>query len=155
MAAHEIPMVKEKNISVFNRDARANEGYLYSQTVRLSARLSNTRTSDAIQNLYDYRGKTVLDIGCGDGTFTLEFLERGAARVVGFDAAADAVERARRISAGRPEIEFEAVDVYHVQPRPERFDLAVLRGVLHHLYEPERAIRNLSALARSFVIVEP
>jgi len=43
----------------------------------------------------DLRGRRVLDIGCGDGTFSLALAERGAA-VVGIDASADMIEAARQ-----------------------------------------------------------
>src|SRR3954452_23175874 len=49
--------------------------------------------ADAIP--HDLRGKTVLDIGCNGGFFSLEMKRRGADRVLGIDADDRYLEQAR------------------------------------------------------------
>lgn len=44
---------------------------------------------------FDFRGKTVLDFGCGSGMASRRFCERGA-RVIGIDPDQDLLERAKR-----------------------------------------------------------
>jgi 2-polyprenyl-3-methyl-5-hydroxy-6-metoxy-1,4-benzoquinol methylase len=43
-------------------------------TAESSAQLANARISQSIAESYDFSGKRILDLGCGDGTYTLEFL---------------------------------------------------------------------------------
>lgn len=49
----------------------------------------------ALRRLADFRGKTVLELGCGDGRLTLGIAE-DAASVLAFDPDADVVGRARQ-----------------------------------------------------------
>lgn len=49
----------------------------------------------ALRRLADFRGRRVLELGCGDGRLTAGFAE-DAAHVLAFDPDAEAVERARR-----------------------------------------------------------
>lgn len=43
----------------------------------------------------DVRGKTILDLPCGDGTYSRAFARRGAASVLGVDLSGSMIERAR------------------------------------------------------------
>jgi SAM-dependent methyltransferase len=95
----------------------------------------------------------VIDLGCGSGRLFRPLLEGGATRIVGIDGSPSLLARAeQRIvaddrlraahEAGR--IELETGDVRHVR-RSERFELAILAGVLAHLDGPEEAVRALSS----------
>ena len=48
----------------------------------------------ALRRLADFRGRTVLEVGCGDGRLTLGIAEH-AAHVLAFDPDEEAVARAR------------------------------------------------------------
>lgn len=59
-------------------------------------------------------GKTLLDLGCGDGGFALAMLRAGAAHVIGWDISPQAVEIAQRqadVEGFGPRAEFRAVRV--------------------------------------------
>jgi SAM-dependent methyltransferase len=148
-------MAEERNVRAFNRDAAAHEGYVYTTSDKLSCRLSNARMTRAILELGSVAGKRVIDIGCGDGTYTAELAAAGATSVLGVDAADVAVERARANCAGRDNVSFEVVDIYSLEAPAERFDLAVVRGILHHLYDVERAIERVAKVADVIVVLEP
>lgn len=143
------------NVGQFDGDASAHGGYVYTRTERLSARLSNGRMSRAMEAAASYAGKTVLDIGCGDGTFTAELADLGPRSILGLDPAQRAVERARDSCAARPNVEFQVGNVYELSHWDRRFDIVVLRGVLHHLPEPERAVRIACGLGHEVVVLEP
>jgi 2-polyprenyl-3-methyl-5-hydroxy-6-metoxy-1,4-benzoquinol methylase len=49
----------------------------------------------ALRRLADFRGRRVLELGCGDGRLTVP-IARDARHVLALDTDADAVERARR-----------------------------------------------------------
>src|SRR4051794_596942 len=89
----------------------------------------------------DLSGKTVLDIGCNAGFYSLEMKRRGADRVVGIDSDPVYLAQARFAAEVRgAEIEFRELDVYHVESLNEKFDLVLFMGVLYHLRHPLLAL---------------
>ena len=90
----------------------------------------------------DLSGKSVLDIGCNAGFYSVEMKRRGAARVLGIDADERYLEQARLVSdaLGFQNVEFRRLDVYDVGAIGERFDLVVFMGVLYHLRHPLLAL---------------
>ena len=89
----------------------------------------------------DLSGRTVLDIGCNAGFYSLEMKRRGADRVVGIDSDETYLAQAR-FAAGvcGAEIEFRQLSVYDVASLRERFDLVLFMGVLYHLRHPLLAL---------------
>jgi tRNA (mo5U34)-methyltransferase len=90
----------------------------------------------------DLSGKSVLDIGCNAGFYSIEMKRRGAARVVGIDSDERYLAQASLASEtlGFSDIEFIKLDVYNVGALGERFDLVIFRGVLYHLRHPLLAL---------------
>src|SRR5213596_3663965 len=90
----------------------------------------------------DLTGKTVLDIGCNAGFYSIEMKRRGADRVVGIDSDDRYLSQARLASRalGFDGIEFRKMSVYDVAALGERFDLVIFMGVLYHLRHPLLAL---------------
>src|SRR4051794_33024300 len=90
----------------------------------------------------DLTGRSVLDIGCNAGFYSIEMKRRGAERVVGVDSDERYLAQARLASdvLGYPDIEFHKLDVYDVGTLGERFDLVIFMGVLYHLRHPLLAL---------------
>ena len=137
----------------FDLDVELNEGYRYTTNAPLSSRLANDRLTDATLDLVPLAGRSLIDVGCGDGTYTGDLARRGSpSRVVGVDPSPRAVEAA----AGRhPELRFEVGDAGWLEETPERFDVAVARGVLHHADDPARLLRAIGRVAGTVVVIEP
>ncbi|MEH6627070.1 MAG: class I SAM-dependent methyltransferase [Motiliproteus sp.] len=149
----------KKNVSQFDEDVRNTGSYAYTAE-RLSARFANTCISDSISQAYDFSGKTVLDLGCGDGAYTLEFPSLGVKEVVGVDPASVAIEAANATAQKlglETAVKFEVGNIYALESylADDRFDCIVLRGVLHHLPDPARAIACLASFGGTIVILEP
>ena len=89
---------------------------------------------------HDFRGKLVLDVGCGMGRFA-EVATRWGARVVGVDLST-AAEVAAKNLADREFIGFQA-DVFSLPFAPESFDCIYSMGVLHHTPDCEKAVKVL------------
>ncbi len=89
----------------------------------------------------DLSGRTVLDVGCNAGFYSMEMKRRGAERVVGIDSDPRYLAQAR-FAAGVNglDIELRLMDVYQVARLRERFDLVLFMGVLYHLRHPLLAL---------------
>lgn len=89
----------------------------------------------------DLTGKTVLDIGCNAGFYSIEMKRRGADRVVGIDSDERYLAQARYASGVLgEEIEFRNMSVYDVGSLGEKFDVVIFMGVLYHLRHPLLAL---------------
>jgi tRNA (mo5U34)-methyltransferase len=89
----------------------------------------------------DLSGKTVLDIGCNAGFYSLEMKRRGAARVLSVDYDEGYLRQARfAAQITGLDIEFAQLSVYDVGALGERFDLVLFLGVLYHLRHPLLAL---------------
>jgi tRNA (mo5U34)-methyltransferase len=89
----------------------------------------------------DLSGKTVLDIGCNAGFYSIEMKRRGAARVVGIDSDERYLAQARfAADVLEADIEFQNLSVYDVGKLGEKFDVVIFMGVLYHLRHPLLAL---------------
>jgi tRNA (mo5U34)-methyltransferase len=89
----------------------------------------------------DLSGRTVLDIGCNAGFYSLEMKRRGAARVLGIDSDERYLAQARFAAQTLgQDIEFRNLSVYQVGSLQERFDMVLFLGVLYHLRHPLLAL---------------
>lgn len=93
----------------------------------------------------DLSGRSVLDIGCNAGFYSIEMKKRGAARVVGVDSDDMYLNQARFAAevSGFHDIEFRNMSVYDVGQLGEKFDLVIFMGVLYHLRHPLLALDTL------------
>jgi len=142
-------------VQPFERDVQEHGGYQYTSD-RLSCRLANARISDAVLAGASFAAKRVIDIGCGDGTYTREIATLARpARIHGVDPAAQAIAVARAGSAGDPAISFAVASAYELPHGADEFDVAVVRCVLHHVDQPRQAIAEALRVAPTVVVVEP
>ena len=89
----------------------------------------------------DLAGRTVLDIGCNAGFYSIEMKRRGAARVLGIDCDDDYLDQARFAADIKGlEIEFRNLSVYDIGVLGEKFDIVLFLGVLYHLRHPLLAL---------------
>lgn len=106
------------------------------------------------------KGKSVLDIGCWDGYFSLEALRRGASRVLATDhyvwhgqwgrGAFDLVHQ--RLA---PELEVKDIDVYDISPRTVgRFDFVLFAGIFYHLRHPLAGLERAASVCEDVLVVE-
>lgn len=89
----------------------------------------------------DLSGRTVLDVGCNGGFFSIEMKRLGAERVVGIDSDERYLAQARFAAETLGvEIELHRMSVYKIAALQERFDVVLFMGVLYHLRHPLLAL---------------
>jgi 2-polyprenyl-3-methyl-5-hydroxy-6-metoxy-1,4-benzoquinol methylase/uncharacterized protein YbaR (Trm112 family) len=88
-----------------------------------------------------FRGKKILDAGCGNGRFAY-YAARYGAEVWAIDLG-PAVEVARRNTDALGDVQVIQADLHRPPFALESFDFIYSIGVLHHLPDPEAAFRNL------------
>ncbi len=104
------------------------------------------RTTDFPQDL---RGQTVLEVGCGPGSFTGIILSTGA-RLFSSDlsASVDVCKENVRNSQNLHMLSLSQADLEALPFAPGSFDKVLCLGVIQHCPNPERAFRNLSRYLR-------
>ncbi len=146
---------EKSNIEVFNRDASARGGYVYTATTRLSCRLATDRSLEAILETGVLGGRSIIDMGCGDGYYTLRIWDKAKPRqLTGVDAAEAAIQIARQQKEERP-IGFEVGDAHKIPFPDNSFDVALVQSILHHDDNPADIIREAFRLAPTILLHEP
>ncbi|MGE0880001.1 MAG: methyltransferase domain-containing protein [Acidimicrobiia bacterium] len=111
---------------------------------------SNRTVENSAAYLAPYlaRGRDVLDVGCGPGTITRDFVRFVTpGRVVGVDEAGSVVEKAA--SSGPSDgVEFAVGDAYALAFPDASFDVVHAHQVLQHLSDPVAALREWKRLCR-------
>lgn len=144
-----------QGIDPFNADAAGGVGYVYTTGDQLSSRHVLARHLELILGAARMEGRSVIDIGCGDGFSTLKFWDQAhPARMAGVDPAPNAIKVADRNRGERP-IDFRVLDGKRVPFDDGSFDVAIVQGVLHHADDPQSTIREALRVAREVVILEP
>ncbi len=104
----------------------------------------------------DLSGRSVLDIGCGEGFFAFEAERRGAAPVLAVDVAPDSGAKFDLLKRHfRSRAEFRALAVDDLDPAAiGRFDLVLFLSVLQHLRHPFRALDRIAELTGWMALME-
>lgn len=87
----------------------------------------------------------ILDIGCASGRLLMNLRERGFGDVTGLDPSPTCAATAQRLYG----IEVKAMTLHALSKTAERFDLAILVGVLEHLRDLDMAFAQLRCLLSS------
>lgn len=96
----------------------------------------------------DVTGRSILDVGCGDGTLAVELWERGA-DVVGIDASNSMIEAARAMAQERgANIAFRTATAERLPFPPEHFDIVVATTVLCFMKDAAPVIREMARVLR-------
>ena len=108
------------------------------------------RYEKSIEGCEPVQGKSVLDIGCGPGHYSITLAQRGASRVVGIDFAEGmlklAAEHARKVGVGE-RCNFMVADFYKYAPQ-EIFDYVIVMGFMDYMPDPEKVVEKVLSLTR-------
>jgi tRNA (mo5U34)-methyltransferase len=104
----------------------------------------------------DLSGKSVLDVGCNGGFYSVEAKRRGAKRVLGVDAQRKHIRQALFVrQVLRLDIEYRRMDVYELDPRViGEFDVTLALGLVYHLKHLVLGLEKLYGVTRELLILE-
>jgi SAM-dependent methyltransferase len=96
-------------------------------------------------------GLSILDVGCGPGTITVDLAQRVApGRVIGIDVSDEPLAEARGVAErSGVQVTFEVGDVYALAEPDDSFDVVHAHQVLQHLTDPVAALREMARVCRS------
>jgi SAM-dependent methyltransferase len=95
-------------------------------------------------------GRRVLEVGAGVGRLTGFFIDRGCSVVVTEARSENVAELRRRL----PTVDAREADVEESLEGLGRFDIVFCYGVLYHLENPLRALRNMAAVCDNLLLIE-
>jgi SAM-dependent methyltransferase len=114
------------------------------------------RTEVIVAEAGGLTGKRVLDIGCLEGAFAVEFARRGASEVIGVEARRLSVRRCDLVRdlAGLTNLRFVCGDVLHELSRAQQpFDVVLATGILYHLPHPDVVLRLIRERCSGFMLL--
>ena len=114
-----------------------------------SGRQADASWREAVGELVDPEGATVVDIGCGGGTYTRAWSELGAATVTGVDFSEPILDTARQDHGDLPGVSFRAGEAAATGLPDGSADIVFERALIHHV--PDLG----AAAAEAFRILRP
>lgn len=132
--------------AIYGNDNRAFERVIN----RLFRRAMLVRYEKTLSGCLPIVGRTVIDIGCGPGHYSVALARAGAARVLGLDFAPGMLKIARESAQlhGVAERCSFALGDFLNYPIAEQFDYAVVMGFMDYVREPKRVIDRVLAVVR-------
>lgn len=97
----------------------------------------------------DLTGKTVLDLGCWSGFFSLEMKKLGASIVIGIDELEGRIEQARfAAEVLHVDVDYRVMPSYDVDKLNMEFDYILFLGLLYHLRYPLYMLDKLAGMLK-------
>lgn len=109
-----------------------------------------------MQELAGRNFETLLDVGCGTGTFLSKILNRFGAKVAGIDISTGMIEQSRELLGERADLKFG--DSEHLPWNDESFDIVTCIASFHHYPNPELVLKEMKRVLRhcgSVIIADP
>ena len=125
-------------------------GVIDSVINKLFRKSMRLRYEKSILGCEPVQGKSVLDVGCGPGHYSITLAQRGASRVVGIDFADGmlklASEHARKVAVA-DRCRFMVADFDTYQPQ-EIFDYVIVMGFMDYMPDPAKVVAKVLSLTR-------
>jgi ubiquinone/menaquinone biosynthesis C-methylase UbiE len=128
-----------------------NKDSLFSGPVnRLFRKSMRLRFEYTMRGCQPVEGKSVVDIGCGPGHYSVRLAEMGAQSTIGLDFAPGMIEIANE-NAARASVESRCQFVYGdflSYPFNRTFDYAVVMGFMDYVEQPAKVIEKVLSITK-------
>ena len=91
------------------------------------------------------KGKRVIDLGCGYGSYAKSFIEKGASYYLGIDASENMIRKAESENEG-DDIEYRVMNLDDLGSIEGNFDLAYSSLVFHYIEDFDKLLRNVHSI---------
>jgi SAM-dependent methyltransferase len=109
----------------------------------------------AVARLYgnDLAGKSIIDLACNHGAFSLDLVARGAATARGVDLRDENITKARLLvhHVGLKNVEFQQGDIYEERGQ---YDIVLCLGVLYHVTRPYELVELCYRLCTDMAVID-
>jgi SAM-dependent methyltransferase len=141
----------------FDKDIKVHGRYLYTgETASLSSKLANKSQSQLVHNFLGQGSFSILDIGCGDGEYTAELAELNSDSIVlGIDTSLPAIQVASTKWEPILNLKFSTASLVDLKNQNRKFDVAIIRGVLHHAQNPDEILKDAGEICTRVIVLEP
>jgi len=109
-----------------------------------------------IKNCEPIPGRSFLDVGCGNGLYSLELARRGAGKVLGIDIAEVMVDLCKRASEAEnlnDRCTFIQTDLLEYDGKDSEFDVSFGIGLFDYIRDPLPVLRKMRELSRDKAIM--
>ncbi len=132
--------------SIYGNDNSGFEGIAN----RLFRRSMLVRYQKTLAGCQPIEGRSVVDIGCGPGHYSVALAGQGAAQVLGLDFAPGMLDiaRAHAQAAGVAQHCSFVLGDFLTYPMPERFDYAIVMGFMDYVREPRAIVDRVLGIVR-------
>ncbi len=151
-----------KSHEVFDDDVKQTGHYRYTTDKHSNIVATGIQTTELINMIRRHAPhvRSILDVGCGDGTFTFELIKHlHPKKVLAFDPAGESIKYAIKATPKEYKkiVNFQKQDMFEISSfvKPNQFDIVVVRGVLHHVDNPVPAIAEFARICDHVFILEP
>jgi len=113
------------------------------------------RYQTAMVEAGDVHDKSILDVGCGSGIYSIELAKRGSKRVLGLDFSAPMLDIARssaRAARVEDRTEFAQGEFLSHDFGDERFDVSIAMGVFDYLEAAEPFLTKMAKVTRGTLL---
>ena len=95
--------------------------------------------------LPDLTGKTILDLGCGEGMMCRYFMEKGAKSVLGVDISNNMINEAKKQTKD-PNVTYQILAMENLSTINQKFDIVFSSLAFHYIEDFEKLMRDISSL---------
>lgn len=121
----------------------------YSEMNRSRQGLAGAGEWETLKKLLpDFKGKRVLDLGCGYGWHCIYVMENGAASVIGVDISRKMLEVARE-KTHFPQVEYRCCAMEDVDFPAESFDIIISSLAFHYVEDYEALIKKIYSMLKA------
>ena len=113
----------------------------YNKTFQKKDRIRQTEEFNEILRVVNWKGKSVIDVGCGTGKLAYLISKKGG-NVIGIDYSKSAIKIAK-MKYQNPNLKYELMDIS--KKILGKYDVIILVGTLEHMDNPYSMLRRLKS----------